>query len=142
MNNKKGAYSPIKFLRFSLAFAALLNIAAHLYAIPAATPVATFYLDSEVALYIFVAIIYIFGLRMWYWPALLYSVLNISLFFISGITTIPGVTSQPLVGHIEFSQYSFGRAGSVIAWLYLIIGGYIAIKYDKGSKINELLEES
>jgi len=29
-----------------------------------------------------------------------------------------------------------------MAWLYLIILGYIAIKYDKGSKINELLEES
>jgi hypothetical protein len=43
---------------------------------------------------------------------------------------------------IVFSQYSFGRTGSVIAWLYLIIGGYIAIKYDKESKINELLKES
>ncbi|AWR93823.1 hypothetical protein [Acidianus brierleyi] len=141
-NENKGAYSLIKFLRFSLAFAALLNIAAHLYAVPAATPIATMYLDSEVALYIFVAMIYTFGLRMWYWPALLYSVLNISLFFISGITAVPGVTPQPLVGHIEFLQYSFGRAGSVIAWLYLIIVGYIAIKYDKGSKINDLLKES
>jgi len=29
-----------------------------------------------------------------------------------------------------------------MAWLYLIIAGYIAIKYYKESKINELLEES
>lgn len=143
-NGNKGAYSliKIKFLRFSLAFAALLNVAAHLYAVPAATPIATMYLDSEVALYVFVAMIYTFGLRMWYWPALLYSVLNISLFFISGVTAIPGVTTQPLTGHIEFLQYSFGRAGSLIAWIYLIIVGYIAIKYDKGSKINDLLKES
>ncbi|BFI73826.1 hypothetical protein YN1_8130 [Nanoarchaeota archaeon] len=142
INIRTGPYSLIKFLRFSLAFAALFEIAAHLYAIPAATPVATMYLDTEIALYTFVAIIYIFGLRMWYWPAWIYSIINIVLFFISGIIAIPGVTSQPLIGHLEFSQYSFGRAGSVICWIYLIIFGAIALKYDKGSKINELLMES
>jgi hypothetical protein len=145
LNKKKeeiGPYSSIKFLRFSLALAALIAVAAHLYAVPAATSIATMYLDVEVALYILIAIIYILGLKMWYWPALIYSVFNICLFFVSGVVAIPGITQQPLIGHIEFLQYSFGRAGSVTAWLYLIIFGILAIKYDKGSKINEILQES
>ncbi len=75
-------------------------------------------------------------------PAMLYSMLNLAFYFISAFVVIPGITTTLLVGHIQFAQYSYGRGISVIAWAYLIVVGALAIKYDKGSKLNELLLET
>ncbi len=75
-------------------------------------------------------------------PALLYSILNITIFFISAFVILPGITTQVLVGHIQFAQYGYGRGISLIAWVYLIIFGALALKYDKGSEVNVLLARS
>jgi hypothetical protein len=129
-------------LRFSLVFFALLNVASHLFASPGADSQVTFWLETEVAFYSIIGIVYLLGLRVWYIPALLYSILNISIFFISAFVILPGITTQLLIGHIQFAQYGYGRGISLIAWLYLIIFGALALKYDKGSDVNVLLARS
>ena len=129
-------------MRFSLVFFALLNVASHLFASPGADSQVTFWLETEVAFYSIIGIVYLLGLRVWYMPALLYSILNISIFFISAFVILPGITTQLLIGHIQFAQYGYGRGISLIAWLYLIIFGALALKYDKGSDVNVLLARS
>ena len=136
------AYNKIHWLRFSLVFFALLNVASHLFASPGANSQVTFWLETEVAFYSIIGIIYLLGLRVWYIPALLYSILNITIFFISAFVILPGITTQLLVGHIQFAQYGYGRGISLIAWVYLIIFGALALKYDKGSDVNILLARS
>ncbi len=138
----KSANNKIHWLRFSLVFFALLDVAAHIYSSPGSTAYVTFWLETEVAFYIIIAVVYLLGLRMWYTPALLYSLLNISIYFVSAFIVIPGITTSPLTGHIQFLSYGLGRLISLIAWLYLIIFGTIALKYDKGSKLDELLIDS
>ncbi|BCS90932.1 MAG: hypothetical protein ARM1_0389 [Candidatus Micrarchaeota archaeon] len=138
--NKK-AYTKIKFTRFSVALLALITSAAHLYAIPGAYPVVTFYLDIEIAVYVIIAMVFLLGLKMWYLPSILYNIFNLFIFFLSAFIAIPFVNSQPLVGHIEFMQYSFGRLFSLIGWIYITIMGIVLLRYDKGSKLNYLLEQ-
>ncbi len=129
-------------MRFSLVFFALLNVASHLFASPGPNSQVTFWLETEVAFYLIIGVVYLLGLRMWYMPALLYSVLNIAIFFVSAFIILPGITTGLLAGHIEFAQYSYGRAISLIAWVYLIVFGALALKHDKGSEINTMLARS
>ena len=136
------AYNKVHWLRFSLAFFALLNVASHLFSSPGANSQITFWLETEVAFYSIISVIYLLGLRVWYLPALLYSILNIFIFLVSAFIVLPGITTQLLVGHIAFAQYSYGRGISLIAWIYLILFGMLALKYDKGSEINTMLNRS
>jgi hypothetical protein len=136
------AYNKVHWLRFSLVFFALLNVASHLFSSPGANSQVTFWLETEVAFYVIIGVVYLLGLRVWYLPALLYSVLNMAIFFVSAFVVLPGITTQLLVGHVEFAQYSYGRGISLAAWIYLILFGALALKYDKGSEINKLLARS
>ena len=136
------AYNKVHWLRFSLSFFALLNVASHLFSSPGANSQVTFWLETEVAFYSIIGVVYLLGLRIWYLPAVLYSLLNIIIFFLAAFVILPGITTQLLVGHIAFAQYSYGRGVSLVAWLYLIIFGAVAIKYDKGSEINTMLTRS
>jgi hypothetical protein len=130
------------WLRLSLVFFALLNAASHLFASPGATAQVTFWLETEVTFYIIIGIIYLLGFRMWYVPAMLYSVLNLAIYFASAFVILPGITTALLIGHVQFAQYGYGRAISLVSWIYLIVVGMLAIKYDRGSKLNALLLES
>ena len=132
----------VHWLRFSLAFFALVNVASHLYALPAKYPVQTLWLEGEVAFYVMVAVVYILGLRMWYVPAILYTVFNLLAFFLSGIITIPGITSTVFSTHLTVFQYSWGRGLSVLAWAYLLVVGVYMLWADKGSGLNKLLKDS
>ena len=140
-NIPKGGYSRLKWLRFSMVIFALLDATAHLFASPGATSEVTFWIELEVTVYIVIGVIYLLGLRSWYTPAILFSVLNIILFFVSGVSAIPGINPTALSGHVELFQYSFGRAFSVIGWLYLIIMGLVLNRIDRGSKIDEMLNK-
>lgn len=135
-----GGYRGIQWLRFSMVFFALLGAASHIFASPGATPEITFWIETEVVAYVIIGVVYLFGLKMWYVPAILYTGLNIFIFFISAVAVIPGITSSLLIGHMQFASYSFGRAGSLVSWVYLLIVGIIMLKIDKGSKINDLLK--
>jgi hypothetical protein len=132
----------VHWLRFSLVFVALVNGAAHLFALPGVTNQVTVWLDGEVAVYILIAMIYLLGLRMWYLPAIAYTVINMVAFFVSGFVFIPGITKAALAGHLAFSHYYFGRGFSVGAWIFLVVVGAVMLRVDKGSKINELLRDS
>jgi hypothetical protein len=132
----------IHWVRFFLVLVALVDAAAHIFAAPAKSPEVTLWLDGEVVLYVLIAMVYLLGLRMWYLPALAYSVLNLVLFFISGFVAIPGISKAALTGHLAFSHYYFGRGFSVGAWIFLLVVGALMLKLDRGSKLNELLRDS
>ena len=136
-----GGYRRIQWLRLSMVFFALLGAASHIFASPGATPEVTFWIETEVVAYVIIGVVYLFGLKMWYVPAILYTVLNLTIFFISAVVVIPGITSGLLIGHMQFAEYSFGRAGSLVSWMYLLVVGIIMLKIDKGSKINDLLKQ-
>ena len=138
----RGAFAGLKWLRFSMVVLALLDAAAHLFASPGQTGQVTFWLETEVAVYVLVAIIYLLGLRSWYTPAIAYSVLNLVIYFLSAFVVLPGITHSALVGHVEFAKYSFGRSFSLLGWLYLIVIGLVLNRVDKGSKLDALLRDS
>jgi hypothetical protein len=137
-----GAFSTIKWLRFSMVALALLDAAAHLFASPGQTPEVTFWLETEVAVYVLIAMIYLLGLRSWYTPSIIYSILNLVIFFLSAFVKLPGITHSALVGHVQIAKYSFGRGFSLLAWLYLIVMGLWMNRIDPGSKLDRLLRES
>jgi hypothetical protein len=132
----------LHWVRFSLTLVALVDAAAHIFAVPANDAKVTIWLDGEVVFYVLIAVIYLFGLRMWYLPALAYSVINMVMFFVSGAVAIPGVTTAALTGHLAFAHYSFGRGFSVGAWVYLMVVGSLMIRLDPGSRLNDLLRDS
>lgn len=130
-------------LRLSLVFFALLDVAAHLFAAPGATPIVSYWIDIETASYGLIAVIYLLGIRQFYGPPIIFTAYNVFMYFMSGLVALPfGITKEPLVGHIQFLQYSFGRGFSLIPWIYLFVVGLIMLRIDKGSKLNELLKNS
>jgi len=132
----------LHWVRFVLVLVALVDAAAHIFASPAKSPEVTLWLDGEVVLYVLIAMIYLLGLRMWYLPAVAYSLVNLVLFFVSGFVAIPGITTAALTGHLAFSHYFFGRGFSVGAWIFLLVIGTAMLKFDEGSKLNDLLRDS
>ena len=126
--------------RLSLALLAVINVAAHLFASPGATPIVSYWIDIETAAYSLIAVVYLLGLRRYYLIPVLFTAYNMMMFFLSGLTALPfGIAPTPLVGHVEFLQYSFGRAMSLLAWVYLLVVGIWALRVDPGSRLNELL---
>lgn len=136
-----GGYTPIKIVRFTLMAFAILDAAAHLYASPASYPLVTLWLEIEVSAFIVISIVFLLGLKIWYLPSVLFTAFNLVIFLLSGVIPLPPISGAPLVGHVQFASYSFGRGFSLFAWLYIIIVGLIMMKYDRGSKINDLLKE-
>ncbi len=134
-----GGYDLVKLARFSVVVFALLNVAAHLYALPGISPIVTFWLEIEVAAFIVIGIVFLLGLRMWYLPSILFAAFNLVIFLLSGVFALGAINPAPLTGHIEFAQYSFGRAFSLAGWVYLIVAGTILLFKDKGSALNTLL---
>ncbi len=135
--------SQVQELRLSLVLFALLDVAAHLFASPGATPIVSYWIDIETATYGLIAVIYLLGLRRYYVPPIIFTAYNLIMYFLSGITALPfGINQTPLAGHLQFLQYSFGRGLSLAAWLYLLIVGIIILRVDRGSRLNELLKDS
>lgn len=130
----------IYLLRMSMVFFALLDVAAHIYASPGATPIVSYWIDIETATYGLIAVVYLLGLRRHYLLPVLFTVYNLVMYFVSGLVVLPfGIDPTPLAGHVQFLQYSFGRGMSMAAWLYLLVVGVLLLKKDPGSKINQLL---
>lgn len=130
----------LDLLRLSMVFFALVDVAAHLYASPGSTPIVSYWIDVETATYGLIAVVYLLGLRRYYLLPILFTLYNMSMYFLSGVTSLPfGIAPKPLVGHIQFALYSFGRGMSLLAWIYLLVMGIIMLKKDPGSKLNQLL---
>jgi hypothetical protein len=126
--------------RLSMVFFALVDVAAHLFASPGATPIVSYWIDIETATYGLIAVVYLLGLRRYYiWPVL-FTAYNMTMYFLSGFVALPfGINKTPLVGHLQFLHYSFGRGFSLAAWLYLLVVGIMLLKKDPGSKLNDLI---
>ena len=135
-----GGYTPIKIVRFAVMVCALLDSAAHLFATPAAYPVITFWLEIEVAAFIIIGIVFLLGLRMWYLPSVMFTLFNMLIYLISGVVAIAPLNPVALSGHVDFLNYSFGRAFSMATWIFIIIVGILLIHYDSGSALNTLLK--
>ncbi len=130
----------LEYLRLSMVVFALADVAAHLFASPGATPIVSYWIDIETAAYGLIAVIYLLGLRRYYVPPILFTAYNLVMYFITGFVALPfGINKTPLVGHIQFAQYSFGRGFSLLPWLYLLIVGIVLLKKDPGSPLNQLL---
>ena len=127
-------------LRLSMVILALIDVAAHVYASPGATPIVSYWIDIETAAYSLIAVVYLLGLRRYYMPPVLFTAYNLIMYFVSGAVAFPfGINKAPLSGHLQFAQYSFGRGFSLISWLYLLVVGIILLKKDPGSPLNRLL---
>jgi len=127
-------------LRLSMVILALIDVAAHVYASPGATPIISYWIDIETATYSLIAVVYLLGLRRYYMPPVLFTAYNLIMYFVSGAVALPfGISKAPLSGHLQFAQYSFGRGFSLISWLYLLVVGIILLKKDPGSPLNRLL---
>lgn len=127
-------------LRLSMVLFALVDVAAHLFASPGSTPIVSYWIDIETATYGLIAVVYLLGLRRYYLLPILFTAYNMVMYFVSGFVALPlGINKTPLIGHLQFAQYSFGRGFSLLAWLYLLIMGIVMLKKDPGSKINDLL---
>ncbi len=127
-------------LRLSMVFFALIDVAAHLYASPGSTPIVSYWIDVETATYGLIAVVYLLGLRRYYLLPILFTAYNMTMYFLSGLVALPfGIAPSPLVGHIQFGLYSFGRGMSLAGWIYLLVIGMVLLKKDPGSKLNQLL---
>ncbi|MGP6207672.1 hypothetical protein ACNF42_06580 [Cuniculiplasma sp. SKW3] len=136
-----GGYTPVKIVRFLVMAFSLIDAAAHLYASPATYPLVTFWLEIEVSAFIVIGIVFLLGLRIWYLPSILFTLFNLIVYLLSGIVALPPISPAALTGHVQFNNYSFGRAFSLGAWLFIIVVGTILLRYDRGSKLNELLKD-
>ena len=131
-----GGYSRIKVVRFSLVVLALLDFSA----VALGNPVWNYanYLSLWFGLveagYIIIAVVYLLGLRMWYGP-------NVAFLLLSAFINLylgAGSDINPL-GSLGSHGFNFILS---LTWIYLVLVGLIIMRYDKGSKINELLAQS
>lgn len=131
----------LDLLRLSMVFFALVDVAAHLYASPGSSPIVSYWIDVETATYGIIGVVYLLGLRRYYLLPILFTAYNMTMYFLSGLVSLPfGINPTPLVGHVQFGLYSFGRGMSLAAWVYLLVVGIIMLKKDPGSKLNALLD--
>ena len=139
---QKQELSNMKWLRFSLALIAVIVSAANLFgSINAESSAIMFWLDFEASAYITIALVYLLGLKSWYKPAILFSILNIFLFFISSIIVIRFITTQ-LTGNLSFFNYNYGQIFALFGWIYLIVVGLIVYKIDRGSQLDKILTKN
>jgi hypothetical protein len=96
------------------------------------------WLDIEIISYTIIAVVFLLGLRTWYLPAVLFNAFNVCLYFISGISAVPGITSAAFSGHLDVFS---GLAATVLvaSWISALVLGLAMLKYDPGSELDGLL---
>ena len=132
----RGGYSWIKIVRFSLVAFSLLNFSAVALGSPNWNS-ATLYglwLGFASAAYIILAVIYFLGLRMWYGPAAGFAIFAAIINFLFDSRGGPDALSS--LNNPNFNDL----VG--LTWLYLVVVGILIMRYDRGSKINEMLQQS
>ncbi len=130
----RGSYSRIKTLRLSLCLAALLSYSA--FSLGTDFTTASFinlWFGLASSGYIIIAFIYLLGFRMWYAPTTLFMIVSALINFAININGGPlGVGTAT----------SVFTTATMLLWLYLLVVGVVAMRYDRGSKINEMLKQS
>ncbi len=98
-----------------------------------------FWTSFEVVVYTVIAIVFLLGLRTWYVPSIAFNVFNLGIYFISGVTAIPGITATAFGGRLAvFSSFST-MSLIVVGWVAVLLLGIIMIKYDRGSELDKML---
>jgi len=98
-----------------------------------------FWFDVEVIAYSLIAVVFLLGLRTWYVPSVLFNLLNIVLYFGSGLFPIPGLTQNAFPGRFDISFALSTTNILAISWIAAFIIGLILLKYDPGSELDKLL---
>ncbi len=98
-----------------------------------------FWFDLEVIAYTIIAVIFLFGLRTWYWPAVGFNIFNLGIYFISGVVAIPGITSMASPGRFSLMAGLSSINIIIIGWVFVLILGLLLLKYDPGSELDKLL---
>jgi hypothetical protein len=98
-----------------------------------------FWFAVEVIAYALIAVVFLMGLRTWYVIANLFNIFNIGIYILSGFFAIPGITSFAFGSRFHF----FAGLSTIniifFSWIAILILGLILLKYDPGSKLDELL---
>jgi hypothetical protein len=132
----RGSYSWVKIIRFSLVVFALLNSAALALGSPSWNVANLFslWLGFVFAAFLLIAVIYFLGLRMWYAGATAFLI----------VAAVINYLFNAAGGPLALSSYTTVSLSTALAlgWLYLVVVGIIIMRYDKGSKLNELLQQS
>lgn len=131
----KGGYSLIKLARFSMVFFALINFSAVALGSPNwnSATIYSLWLGFASALYILVGIIYMLGFRMWYGMSSAFLIISALINYSIDSTGGPdALTATP----VSFNNLI------ALTWLYLVLMGLVLMRYDKGSKLNSVLQES
>ena len=87
----------------------------------------------EVIAYTVIAIVYLLGIKRWYIAANAFNIFNITIYFLSGVIAIPGITSMPFSRSLITSSLSTNVL--MISWIALLILGLLSLKYDNGSEL-------
>lgn len=132
----EGRYSIIKIARFTITILALLSFSSVALGSPvwnSATYAGLWY-GLVSAGYVIAAMIFLLGLRMWYGP-------SVAFFIISAIVNLSinsgsGLNPLGAAGSINFDDILS------VFWVYLVVVGLLLMRYDKGSKINDILSQS
>ncbi len=159
---KKDANTFVHYGRFVIAIFAVLVAAAHLpYAsissagashqasgsgspqhansVPFGFQALGFWFGIETIAYTVIAVVFLLGIRRWYAAATIFNGFNVVLYFLSGYTAIPGITSMAFGSRLNALTSSLPNAVMIISWIVLLIFSIVLLKYDRGSKLEEEL---
>lgn len=96
------------------------------------------WLDIEIIAYTVIAVVFLFGMRSWYVPAVLFNAFNVGIYFISGAVPIPGITGMAFGNRLGAFSHSFDTSLLIVSWLAVLILGLVLLKYDPGSALDRL----
>lgn len=133
----RGNFSKIKLLRFSMVIISLISFSSVALGSTVwnSASFAGLWYGAISAGYVLTAMIFLLGMRMWYGA-------GEAFFIVSGIINLgindAGTGFNPLGAAANAYVNSF----IAIFWVYLVIVGLLMMRYDKGSKLNDLLQQS
>lgn len=98
-----------------------------------------FWFDVETIAYAIIAVVFLLGLRTWYTASLAFNIFNLGIYFISGITPIPGITGSAFGGRFTLPTTLSTINIIVVSWIAMLIIGFVLLKYDPGSELDGLI---
>lgn len=157
-DNRRGAYL-VHWGRFVMAIFAILIAATHLpYAglsgggsphgsgsgtatkpagIPLGFQALGLWFEIETIAYTVIAVVFLLGIRRWYGAAAVFNAFNVVIYFLSGYTAIPGITSMAFGSRLAALGTSLSGTVLIISWIALLILSIVFLKYDKGSELEK-----
>ncbi len=93
--------------------------------------------EIETIAYTVIAVVFLLGIRRWYGAAAVFNAFNVLIYFLSGYTAIPGITTMAFGSRL--AEFGSSLSGSVlmVSWIALLILSIVFLKYDKGSELEK-----